>query len=272
MDVDIQRVAESILNSDLNRIRPDKALAPELAGKRLFDQPIIGYGDPNDRYFEECENLYDLRMKPPKEWLPSVKTIISVFFPYSDELKDSYRASKMNVSYEWLHVRVEGQALIETFLKEAKSALLKEGHDAMVPMQDERFLSSGFKDRSPGMPEYTSNWSERHVAYAVGLGTFSLTRAVITEKGAAGRFGSILTSMESEFTGCSCSGLYDNCTKCGVCIDKCPVSAITIEGGKDNAKCAEHLRHIMNEYHPYYGCGECQTGVPCESRIPKGRI
>jgi len=269
--VDIQKVAESILNSDMNRIRSDNALTPELAGKRIFDLPVIGYGNPKDPYFDECQNLCNLKMKPPKEWLPSVRTIISVFFPYSNEMKESSRTNKGGTSYEWMHVRVDGQALIGKFLKDVKAALEKEGYEALIPTQDGRFVSSGFKDKSPGIPEFTSNWSERHVAYAVGLGTFSLTRALITKKGAAGRFGSIVTSMESEFTGCSCSGLYDNCMECGACIDKCPVSAITLECGKDNAKCAAHLKRVLDEYNPYYGCGECQVGVPCESRIPKGR-
>jgi len=32
-----------------------------------------------------------------------------------------------------------------------------------------------------------SNWSERHIAYVAGLGTFSLADSFITEKGAANR-------------------------------------------------------------------------------------
>jgi len=35
-----------------------------------------------------------------------------------------------------------------------------------------------------------SSWSERHAAYAAGLGTFSLNDALITPKGIAHRLGS----------------------------------------------------------------------------------
>jgi epoxyqueuosine reductase QueG len=60
---------------------------------------------------------------------------------------------------------------------------------------------------------------------------------------------------------------------CGKCISRCPVKAIS-EQGKDKAICARHLRPATNDYvkshygFDGYGCGLCQTGVPCESKIP----
>jgi Uncharacterized Fe-S protein len=264
--MDLQRIANHLLLSDMNYISSDKALLPELAGKRIFDSPIFGFGDPNDQYLAELSSE-DLPLILPKEWFPSVKTIISVFFPYSSELKRNNRIKKDRISYEWLHVRIDGQALINMFLKELKEEIEKEGYRSMIPFQDPRYVSSRFKDSPDDFPKYSSNWSERHVAYACGLGTFSLTRAVITEKGAAGRFGSILTTMETEFTEHH-KGLHDNCTMCGACIKKCPVSAISLSG-KDNSKCAEHLRNVLEMHDPYYGCSECQVGVPCENKIPK---
>jgi epoxyqueuosine reductase QueG len=63
---------------------------------------------------------------------------------------------------------------------------------------------------------------------------------------------------------------------CGKCIDRCPVGAIGKEG-HDKAKCRSHLRPttsdwVKSEYgFDGYGCGLCQTGVPCESKIPTRR-
>jgi len=37
-----------------------------------------------------------------------------------------------------------------------------------------------------------SNWSQRHIAYAAGLGTFSLSDGFITPKGIAMRCGSVV--------------------------------------------------------------------------------
>ena len=60
---------------------------------------------------------------------------------------------------------------------------------------------------------------------------------------------------------------------CKECISRCPVGAIT-EKGKDKSTCYRHLSQTTKDYvtHKYgfdgYGCGLCQTGVPCESKIP----
>ena len=264
--MDIQRIANHLLLSDMNYIGSETALHPDLAGKRIFDMPLFGYGDPNDPYFDSIHKDHPA-MKGPKEWMPSSRTVISVFFPYSGELKRSNKIRKDRSSYEWFHIRIEGQRLIENFLREVKTELEKENFEAIIPVKDPRFKVSGFRNVPENMPEYSSNWSERHAAYACGLGTFSMTKALITEKGSAGRLGSILTSMETEFTEHS-KGLYDNCTKCGACIAKCPVSAISADG-KDNSRCAEYLGKVFKEHDPYYGCSECQVGIPCESRIPK---
>ncbi len=45
-----------------------------------------------------------------------------------------------------------------------------------------------------------SDWSQRHIAFIAGLGTFGLNNMLITEKGCCGRIGSIITSLELEPT------------------------------------------------------------------------
>jgi len=65
--------------------------------------------------------------------------------------------------------------------------------------------------------------------------------------------------------------------KCGVCIRRCPGDAIS-EQGHDKAKCSQVIFKVQKpwldgDHGPgyigqYAGCGLCQTGVPCEHRIP----
>jgi epoxyqueuosine reductase QueG len=65
--------------------------------------------------------------------------------------------------------------------------------------------------------------------------------------------------------------------KCGKCIHRCPGGAIS-EKGHDKLKCFEVLfvkqkpwaegAYGSGYIGSYAGCGLCQTGVPCESRIP----
>lgn len=59
---------------------------------------------------------------------------------------------------------------------------------------------------------------------------------------------------------------------CGNCIPRCPPGALR-ESGHSKLKCRAHLRPITSDYvrendgFDGYGCGLCQTGVPCESKI-----
>ena len=73
--------------------------------------------------------------------------------------------------------------------------LEEQGVHVCIPAIDERFAQkiTPFVEGEPSRMglHIASDWSERHAAYAAGLGTFGLTRALITEKGIAGRFGSL---------------------------------------------------------------------------------
>ena len=60
---------------------------------------------------------------------------------------------------------------------------------------------------------------------------------------------------------------------CGKCISRCPVEALS-KAGHDKIKCLSHLKPVTEDYvkahygFDGYGCGLCQTKVPCESKIP----
>ncbi len=58
---------------------------------------------------------------------------------------------------------------------------------------------------------------------------------------------------------------------CRACIRNCPVDAISTENGKDHKKCTSFQDLTAEKFKPRYGCGKCQVGVPCESRIPARR-
>ncbi len=104
-----------------------------------------------------------------------------------------------------------------------------------------------------------SRWSERHAAFASGLGTFGLTRAIITERGCAGRFASILTELPLAPTPRKYTSVYGNCIRCGACADRCPVNAISLGQVKNNLACKARVNETGKRYAPRYGCGKCQT-------------
>jgi epoxyqueuosine reductase QueG len=148
--------------------------------------------------------------------------------------------------------------------------LLKhEGFTAIAPMVDPRFSRiSPFNTNEHEQDYYTSNWSERHIAYACGLGTFGLSKGLITGKGIAGRFISLITSAYFTPDKRSYTGIYDYCTNCGACVRNCPAQAITLEKGKIHSICSAFVESTRYKHAPRFGCGKCQVKVPCESGIP----
>lgn len=100
--------------------------------------------------------------------------------------------------------------------------LFLNNYSAVYPAADSRF----------GMlTQFASNWSERHVAYICGLGTFGLSKGLITKKGIAGRFGSVVTSAVLPVTQREYSNPFEYCTMCGKCAINCPAHAIDTEKG-----------------------------------------
>lgn len=264
--------AASTYTADMALVPPEKALRPDLAGMRMYDAPIMGFCDADNAYLAGLPDSPDARvpLKQPREWLSSAKTVISFFMPFTQQVKDSNRQKKDYPSLEWMHARIEGQAFIGSLCGHLVRTLEASGFHSVSPLLENSFWSNTAvpNANSPTAELFTSNWSERHVAYACGLGTFSLSRGIITEKGVAGRLGSVITEMEIPATDSPYSGLTDYCTMCGACADNCPVNAISLEGGKDHLPCGYFLKQTMVENPPYYGCGKCQVNVPCQDKIP----
>jgi epoxyqueuosine reductase QueG len=271
---EILQFATDFLNeSAYNYIDAGDALRPELAGMRIYDAPLIGYASANDDYIASLQNNDEanLSMQPPKYWLPSAATVISVFFPYTERIRESNRGGD-DPSDEWLHGRIQGQECNKQLTLHLRDALIAGGFAAAVPAVDERFWSAEAM-RTEGRRTFSSNWSERHVAFASGLGTFSLSRGIITEKGMAGRLGSVITSLRLEADARPYTELNAFCIRCEQCVKNCPVHAIDPMTGKAHAPCARVLEAVKAarsvERFSYYGCGKCQVAVPCESRNPR---
>jgi epoxyqueuosine reductase QueG len=119
------------------------------------------------------------------------------------------------------------------------------------------------------------------VAFVAGLGTFGISGGLITRRGIAHRLGSVVTSLalpptrrpygDDPFAWC----LRSARGTCGVCIERCPAGSIGPGvRERDKGACAAHAGRVGREgraiygWDGVYGCGLCQTDVPCESRNP----
>ncbi len=123
-----------------------------------------------------------------------------------------------------------------------------------------------------------SRWSHKHLGYIAGLGRFGINAQFITPSGCAGRLGSLVTDAklgnsplvrEKELC------LHKKGYKCLVCVDRCPVSAVS-ESGITRKLCWERLKSNLLQTESLAGlentthvCGKCQVFVPCSLSAPK---
>ena len=262
---------EYIKNNPGNFVSKELALRPDLAGMKIFDEPIFGYASAEDPLFGEFKKkgVIGPHFMMPTEWLPEAKSLISLFFPFSEAVRE---ANKKNMDWpadEWLHARIEGQAFTNEICAFIISLFKKENFIALSPMIDPRFSAkSPFTENREEQDFYTSNWSERHIAYLAGLGSFGLSDGIITSKGMAGRFTSVISSAPLESVKRPYSGVYDYCIRCGACARNCPGKAISLEKGKTHFLCSTFVGKTREKHDPRYGCGKCQVKVPCESKNP----
>jgi len=114
-----------------------------------------------------------------------------------------------------------------------------------------------------------SRWSQRHVAYLAGHGTFGLNNMLISDAGAVGRYFSVVTALDVP-TDAPVSEercLWKRDGSCGLCMKRCAAGALTAEGF-DRFKCLEQCLVNMQKYPGADVCGKCTVELPCSYEIP----
>lgn len=271
----IKNEIRSFISGSVNSIgkwSDEPAWAPPLVGFSSGADPLYEFyrEDIGDFYIlphEYMENEYS------KKYDPSQLTVISWILPQTDKTKRDHRQETYFPSERWARSRIYGEQVNVKLRKHMVKTLGEEGYDAVAPM-----LSSLWESKTSEKYGFASTWSERHAAYAAGLGTFGLSDGLITPKGIAMRAGSIIVDAEITVTPRPyekhdqyCLYLTDGI--CGKCMERCPIGAIT-ENGHDKILCQKYVnmtKQYVKRHYGFegYGCGFCQTAVPCESRIPE---
>ncbi len=260
----------------------------KLDGSPIFGEPLVGFVAGNDPIFLQLKEVigdfhltpYEVMAKIAEEIgipVPSEDEIgvISYILPISKKTRKENASMKDRPSERWSHTRLFGEEFNQKLQDHLVSLLEEKGYFAVAP-EREMGLFRMLVDEKAG---WTSTWSQRHVAFAANLGTFGLSDGLITEKGKAHRAGSVIVNQPLDSPQRTIDihrdCLYFQNGECKMCIERCPMGAIT-EEGHDKNKCSEFvLKQIPIIKEKYgidiYACGLCQTGVSCEDENPVKR-
>jgi len=276
----VQAIKAYVSTSPLNRLR-------DIDGSPIWEEPLVGFADGDDPLFDLFKSVVTPEHMTPREVLAGLAAgndeaqafprvgVVSWILPAAAATRLSNRQMVDGPSVRWNLTRFQGEEFNDGLRRHVAGLLEGRGLLAVAPV-----LGQGFT-RTRGPRGMASTWSERHAAYAAGLGTFGLSDGLITARGIAHRCGSVVVNAgwpagprlyvdHREY----CPYAVDG--SCGVCIERCPGGAIGPEG-HDKDRCQQYIRVKLAEWltRPGYGgdylaCGLCQTGVPCEARIPAG--
>ncbi len=248
--------------------------------ERAFGAPLVGFAAGDDPLFEELKTHIG-----PSHWTPGEAfalgfpqrdtgadelSVVSWILPHTRPTKRDNRRQTSLPAERWSRAKFAGEGFNIALREHLVTTLTEAGVAAVAPTRLPQWSTA----------ELTSDWSERHIAYAAGLGTFGLCDGLITPLGKAMRCGSVVACLSVPATPRPYIDHHAYCDffagrRCARCIERCPVGAIS-EQGHDKARCRTYLEQVRHEFiEPRFGfstdaCGLCQTGVPCESRIPRG--
>lgn len=268
-------------------------LPESYGGDRIFSNPIIGIAQGDDSIFKKYKEIISPKHLTPEEvWkaakLPNIEDsnlrILSIVFPFSNQIRsESIKARVMPAEIYSIGRNYANEFKIDV-MKQTIEFFKKQGFRATAGILSDKFNI---------YPGFFSSWSERHIAFAAGLGTFSLHEGFISEVGCNIRLCSVITDAPLRVTTRRNDDPYANCLyytngTCRECEKICPADAIN-EKGHDKKKCwvygrkveAEmtkrltpilkpHLRRIQGKMIQSYpvGCAFCQFGVPCMDKNP----
>lgn len=249
-------------------------------GDFWFDEPMVGFASARDPIFQDYKTIIgDFHLTPLEIFEKGTAgpltegTVICWILPVALSTRETNRVERRWPSLEWARTRTHGEEFNDRLREHVVGILEKRGYRAVAPV-----LTSHFQPIHDARVGPASTWSERHAAYAAGLGTFSLSDGLITERGIAHRCGSVVTNLvpgpntfRKKNPRANCLHFHDG--SCGACIGRCPAGAIGVSG-HDKQKCKEYLYGVIpaetaGRYDVHVlGCGLCQTDVPCEGRNP----
>ena len=220
-----------------------------------WKEPLVKFAAADDNMFLELKEIVSSTHALPEDFLADAKTVISYFLPFAKEVVESNAAGEYS-SKKWAQAYMETNELIFELNKYIKQELEKLDYESTIIPATHNFD----KER------LISDWSHRHVAYIAGLGKFGINNMLITDKGCAGRIGSIVTDLklapsprtDEEYC------LYKSQGICKKCVERCVNDALQVDSFEGD-KCQEMLAEndeLYSELDLTDVCGKCSVNLP----------
>lgn len=279
---------------------PENDLGLPTGPEPAFGQALIGYAAGDDPIWQEFKTGVHPGHWTPAEAFreafgraPAQVSVIAWVLPQAEATLADQKREKAFPAERWVYNRLMGHArACDGLARHLIQKLAERGVAAVAPesLPAWRWLTEG------GQKGLATPWSQRHVAFAAGLGTFGLCDGLITAVGKAMRVGALVLESALPATPRPYRERHEYCLfyrsgACGKCISRCPAGAISKEGGHSKEVCREYLygkvRPWLVENWPQMSggpdemvfseklrapkmvaCGLCQAGVPCATGIP----
>jgi epoxyqueuosine reductase len=152
-----------------------------------YREPIVAFADVDDLEFESIKSMTHENHMLPKGWMPNGKTVVSFFIPFTKELVLANKKQEY-IAKEWAVAYIETNNLIKEINNTMAEKLKQYGIDTVWQLPVVNYDSE----------KLMSYWSQRHVAFIAGIGTFGINNMLITNKGCSGRYGSFIIDYKIE--------------------------------------------------------------------------
>lgn len=262
---------------------PENSLGGNL-DEPAWGNPLMDFAPGDDSLFLEFKEAVDSRHFLPEEIFNvhfpanpargSDLAVLSWILPQTERTRADNRQQDRLPAERWLRNKQRGESFNNLLRKHMVEWLANLEIDAVAPVLSfhyHRFDSPRFGP--------ASSWSERHIAYACGLGTFGLSDGLITPLGKAVRIGSVVLRktvgrIERPYSDPHAYCLFYQDGSCGDCVARCPSGSLR-KDGREKVLCQEYIHAVVEPLareryglEATYACGLCQVGVPCENGIP----
>lgn len=225
--------------------------------ERIWKPVIVRFADAESPMWERFKELVLDTHLTPQDLLAEAAVVLSYFLPFVREVAIS-NVQGERPSETWARAYVTTNKMAAVLNEQLTDVIEEMGYTAAIPVSAGTFDETILK----------SDWSQRHIAWLAGHGTFGINNMLISDLGSCGRYFSVVTSLPVtpgqpvEEERC----LYKRDGSCHVCIDRCPVDAFSKDGFA-RADCFERLLENRTDKIPgAQVCGKCDVGLPCSFR------